>query len=184
MHHHYPTYQWQHWQETSVVGTYHLYWDTSRLVLEQVVECQESWMFWQVQCVCYEYGWGMATPKQCWGWDGLLKLLQEYSSEYMWGVCDWQVFPLLAYLCVESTDWCQHVNLNGVIKLLMAFKRLPWNTPSYSPQVPCWQVGRSYPPPPLWLCNFDRRIPGWLIIDMGGWELSSGECKENSKPEK
>ena len=39
--------------------------------------------------------------------------------------------------------------------------------PSSSPQVPCWQVSRYHPPPPLWLWNFDRRRPGWLIIDQG-----------------
>ena len=121
IHHHYPTYQWKHWRETSVVGAFHLYGAASRIVLEQVVGWQESWICLQVQCACYKYGWSMATHKQYWGWDELLELLQEYSSGYMWGVCDWQAFPWLAYLRVVSTDWCHHVYLNGVIELWMTW---------------------------------------------------------------
>ena len=119
MHYQYPTYQWKHWRETSVIGTSHLYGAASILVLEKVVGWQEYWMWWQVQCACYEYGWGMETRKKCWGWDGLLKLLQEYSSGYMWGVCNCQAFPWLAYLHVAYTDLCHHVYLNVAIERWM-----------------------------------------------------------------
>ena len=72
--------------------------------------------------------------------------------------------PFPGALTTDDVFFSDHVR---ALHVYLRFPICHETHPSSSLQVPRWQVGRSHPPPPLWLLNFDRRRPGWLLIDQG-----------------